>query len=149
LRLIFQSGMPETTRKRDFPGGKEQDGRPQVMTDPKDDHDRVFSENYARAAARVLEAVSRTAQLSSLATPEVQDLFENWLEILGRQILLDQEVPGRMDIPSKAAEIGVSSSSLLGLLLYLQRQGRICITEVLLAPGCGRDEDICDCIRQG
>jgi len=119
------------------------------MTDPKGDHERVFSENYARAAARVLEAVSRTAQLSSLATPEVQDLFENWLEILGRQILRDQDVPGRMDITSRAAEIGVSSSSLLGLLLYLQRQGRVSITEVLLAPGCGRDEDICDCIRQG
>ncbi len=119
------------------------------MTDPKGDHKRVFSENYARAAARVLEAVSRTAQLSSLATPEVQDLFENWLEILGRQILRDQDVPGRMDITSRAAEIGVSSSSLLGLLLYLQRQGRVSITEVLLAPGCGRDEDICDCIRQG
>ncbi|MFA5621728.1 MAG: hypothetical protein WC948_03390 [Thermovirgaceae bacterium] len=117
------------------------------MTDPKDDHEMIFSENYARAAARVLESISRTAQLSSLATPEIQELFENWLEILSHQILRGLEIPGPLDICSKAEEIGLSPSSLMGLLLYLQRQGRINITEIRLAPGSGCDEDICDCIR--
>jgi hypothetical protein len=117
------------------------------MTDTKDDQEAIFTENYARAAARVLESISRTAQLSSLATPEIQELFEDWLEILSRQILRGQEIPGSLDVCSKAEEIGLSPSSLLGLLLYLQRQGKVGITEIRLAPGSGRDEDICDCIR--
>jgi hypothetical protein len=118
------------------------------MGENKDTQEMDFSENYAKAAARVLESISRTAQLSSLATPEIQEMFENWLEILSHQILRSQEIPGRLDIPSKAEEIGISSSSLLGLLLYLQRQGRISITEIQLESGCGLDEDICDCFRE-
>ena len=118
------------------------------MGENKDTQEMDFSENYAKAAARVLASISRTAQLSSLATPEIQEMFENWLEILSHQILRSQEIPGRLGIPSKAEEIGISSSSLLGLLLYLQRQGRISITEIQLESACGLDEDICDCFRE-
>lgn len=117
------------------------------MPNEKEAAERTTSENYARAAARLLESVSKTAQLSSWATPEIHEMFEGWLDILGRQILRDQQLPGRIDVTSKADEIGISRSSLVSLLLFLQRQGKISITDMGLEAGEGSDEEICNCMK--
>lgn len=118
------------------------------MQNKKATEDRVISENYARAASRLLESVSRTCQLSSWATPEIQEMFEEWLDILGKQILREQQIPGRINVASRSDEIGISPSSLVGLLLYLQRQGKISITDMGIGQGEGSDEEICDCMKE-
>ncbi len=109
--------------------------------------EKSIAEECAKAAARLLESVSRTAQLSSLATPQMQEMFGEWLDIIGRQITREQELPGNIDITARAEEIGISGSTLLGVLLHLHRQGTISITDVGVEKGSGRNEDICSCMK--
>lgn len=106
------------------------------------------AQECARAAARILESVTKTAQMSSWATPQIQDMFTEWLEIIGRQVIRDMDIPGRIDVGSKAKEIGVSRSTLLGLLLYLQRRGSISIRDIGIENGSGCSEDTCSCNKE-
>ena len=110
--------------------------------------ENATAQECARAAARILDSVTKTAQMSSWATPQIQDMFMEWLEIIGRQGIRDMDIPGRLDVGSKAKEIGVSGSTLLGLLLYLQRRGSISIKDVGIEKGSGCSEDICSCNRE-
>jgi hypothetical protein len=109
--------------------------------------DRTVAENCARTASYVFESVSRSARLSSLATPEMQDMFGEWVDMIGRQIISNIEIPGKIDVNAMAEEIGISTSTLLGLLLFLNRSGKISITEVGLENGCGSVDDICNCMK--
>lgn len=109
--------------------------------------EKSIAEECSQAAARLLESVSRTAQLSSFATPQMQEMFGEWLDIIGREITRAQELPGKIDIAARAEEIGISRSTLLGVLLHLHRQGSISITDVGVEKGSGRNEDICSCMK--
>ncbi|MDO9508292.1 MAG: hypothetical protein Q7I97_02940 [Thermovirgaceae bacterium] len=108
---------------------------------------KTVAEECAKVAARLVESVSRTAQLSSLATPQMQEMFGEWIEIIGRQVIRGQELPGRVDVAHTAKEIGISRSTLLGVLLYLHRQGSISITDVGVGKGSDCNEDICSCMK--
>jgi len=75
----------------------------------------------------------------------MQDMFEEWIGIIGRQILRDLDLPGRIDITATAAGIGISGSTLMGMLLFMQRRGSILITDIGVEKGTGRAEDTCYC----
>lgn len=109
--------------------------------------EKSIAEECSQAAARLLESVSRTAQLSSFATPQMQEMFGEWLDIIGREITRAQELPGKIDIVARAEEIGISKSTLLGVLLHLHRKGSISITDVGVEKGSGCNEDICSCMK--
>ncbi len=109
--------------------------------------EKTVAENCARAASYVLESVSKSARLSSLATAEMQEMFGEWVEMVGRQITSSIEMPGKIDVKPLAEEIGVSTSTLLGLLLFLDRSGRISITGVELEKGNGIEDETCDCMK--
>jgi len=94
------------------------------------------------------ECARATAQISSWAAPQMQDMFMEWLEIIGRQIIGDLNIPGKLGVDSKAKEIGISGSTLLGLLLYLQHRGSISITDVGIEKGTCCREDTCSCSKE-
>jgi hypothetical protein len=97
--------------------------------------------------ARLVESVTRTSQLSSSTVPEIQDLFRQWLSLVAREVKR-MAVPGKdFSLSEAAGTIGISPSSLLSLLLFLQRTGELSVESVRIGPGAGKNEDICDCLR--
>lgn len=100
-----------------------------------------------KVAARVLDSVSRTAQMSSWTTPQMQDMFVEWFEIIGRQVISGLDIPGRIYVDTKAKEIGISGSTLLGML-HLHRRGSISITDIGIDNGNGSSEEICRCNKE-
>ncbi len=107
-----------------------------------------------RLSARLLEAVVRSSQIASSSTPEMRELFDRWTDCLCEDILETIEREGAVDIGPASARIGVSESTLLGLLLALNRRGRIRIGRVEGRPIVRADDDeaapnaeICDCMR--
>jgi len=53
-----------------------------------------------------------------------------------------------LNIKDIAERIGIDDSSVLCLIQYLHRQGRIAVTEVKFAEGCGEDREICKCLKE-
>jgi hypothetical protein len=97
--------------------------------------------------ARLVESVTRTSQMSSGTIPEIQDLFRQWLSLVAREVKRMAEPGNDMAIAEAAEKIGISSSSLLSLLLFLQRTGEISVESVRIGQGTGKNEDICDCLQ--
>ncbi|MBP9027832.1 MAG: hypothetical protein KBF46_01115 [Aminivibrio sp.] len=98
--------------------------------------------------ARLVESVTRTSQLSASTVPEIQDLFRQWLSLVAREVK-SMAKPGKdLFLPETAGTIGISQSSLLSLLLFLQRTGELSVESVRIGRGTGKNEDICDCLRQ-
>jgi hypothetical protein len=77
----------------------------------------------------------------------MHEMFGEWVEMIGRQITSSIEMPGKIDVNAMAGEIGISTSTLLGLLLFLNRSGKIRITEVGLEKGEGVDDETCNCMK--
>lgn len=98
--------------------------------------------------ARLVESVARTSQMASATLPEIQLLFDQWLSLLGNEVLRIAEPGKDFCIESMAKTIGIGQSSLLALLLSLQRRGDITIESVRIGPGKGANEDICSCLLE-
>ena len=96
--------------------------------------------------ARLVDSVARSAQLSSGITPEMQELFEQWVSIIASQIIREAQ-DCEIDIPAVAEIIGVKESSLLSLVLYLQRNGSIRVQKISFLKGNGMNEEICNCLE--
>lgn len=109
---------------------------------------KITAQEYAKAASRIMDSVSRTAQISSLATPEMQDMFTEWVNIVGRQVISGLDMPGNIDVETRADEIGISGSTLLGMLLYLHRRGTISIKGISIDKGNGSSDDTCSCNKE-
>lgn len=97
--------------------------------------------------ARLVESVVKTSQLAATSVPEIQELFSQWLAIIGREVKRIAAPGKTFSIAEGAKSIGISPSSLLSLILYLQRTGEISVESVQIGPGSGRNEDICDCLE--
>ncbi|MCL2767888.1 MAG: hypothetical protein FWE49_04110 [Synergistaceae bacterium] len=96
--------------------------------------------------ARLVDSVVRSVQLASSITPEMQELYEQWVSIIASQIM--REVPDcEIDIPAIAEKIGVKESSLLSLISYMQRKGSIYVQKVTFSKGNSVNEEICDCLK--
>lgn len=99
-------------------------------------------------AARLVESVTRTAQMAATTVPEIQDLFSQWLSLIGGEVLRMSEVAPEMDILATAKMIGIEPSSLLSILLLLHRAGRLSIGAVRIDKGTGRNSEICSCLME-
>lgn len=96
--------------------------------------------------ARLVESVTRTAQMASTTVPEIQDLFSQWLSLIGGEVARMAASAPEMDIVSTAQMIGIEESSLLSLLLMLQREGKLTIESVRIGKGRGKNSEICSCL---
>jgi hypothetical protein len=100
-------------------------------------------------SARLVEAVSRTAQLASSATPEMQRIFNEWLAIVGDQIRNCVGDDGDVDVAGIAHRIGIDESTVFSVLLALHRNGKIRIERVKAVVTDARDTEICGCLLKG
>ena len=89
---------------------------------------------------------TRTAQMASTTVPEIQDLFSQWLSLIGGEVARMAASSPEMDIASTANRIGIEESSLLSLLLMLQREGALSIESVRIGKGKGKNSEICSCL---
>lgn len=105
-------------------------------------------ESEGLVTARLVESVSRTAQMCSVTLPEMQILFDQWLSLIGREVLRLAEPGKDITVCETAGIIGISESSLLAILLSLQRRGKITVETLRIAQGTGKNEDICSCFQE-
>ena len=116
------------------------------FNDLKDDLERLMDAERL-VTARLVESVLRTSRLAGTATPELQDLFQEWLGVMSSHILEEVEGPARRDVAAWARELGIGEVSLFSLLVQLHRSGAVRIRAVELEPGDGEDAERCDCLE--
>lgn len=116
---------------------------------PEDEKETLnrYLESCELVTARLIESVSRTCQLASTATPEMQELFEQWLSCIGSAVLDHFDGNSSINVRETAQQIGISPESLVSLLLYLDRQGKISIDKIEVTKQNGDDREICSCLR--
>ncbi|MBM4327735.1 MAG: hypothetical protein FJ118_11295 [Deltaproteobacteria bacterium] len=79
-----------------------------------------------RAMCRSLvEKISQSEQLRSVADPELLVLFEDWLEELESEALRVAERSGAITERKLAGELGLTESGALFLIKKLKRDGKI------------------------
>ncbi len=105
-------------------------------------------ESEGLVTARLVESVSRTAQMCSVTLPEMQVLFDQWLSLIGGEVRRVAEPGKEIDVSETAGAIGISPSSLLAILLSLQRRGKISVKSLRIGEGKEENEDICSCLRE-
>ena len=96
--------------------------------------------------ARLVDSVVRSTQLASSITPEMQGLFEQWISFISLQMMREAK-DNEIDIPAAAEKIGIKESSLLSLILYMQRSGSLNVQKITFLRGNGVNEEICDCLK--
>lgn len=123
------------------------------MTEDRNEH-KFFQEikrlldSEGLVTARLVESVTRTAQMASTTVPEIQDLFSQWLSLIGGEVARMASTAPDMDIASTARMIGIEESSLLSLLLMLHREGKLSIESVRIGKGKGGNSEICSCLME-
>ncbi len=98
-------------------------------------------------SARLIECITKTSQTACSATPETQQLFNQWLELVGDQIL-DAAENGVLKPGELALEIGVTPDTVISLAVALHRQGKLRITSLSVSGGNGSNHDICGCLKK-
>ena len=100
--------------------------------------------------ARMVDSIMRANQMASYATPEMQEMFKQWLNLVGEQMLRETEEAGgksECDVPAVARSIGVSEATIFSLLAFLHRSGRIRVETVRFSDGDGKNTDACPCLE--
>lgn len=113
---------------------------------PDKDSLQAYLDSCRLVTARLVESVVRNSQWALSTTPEMEELFGQWREIMAHQIL-NHCPEGTLDPESVAKEIGVTPSTVLSLLLALHRSGEITLRSIQFEQGPGANREICDCLR--
>lgn len=104
--------------------------------------------------ARMVDSILRTSQVASSATPEMQEMFNQWLNLVGEQVLREAgkssqgNQSGECDVPALARSVGVSEATIFSLLVFLHRSGRIRVEAVRFSNGDGKNLETCSCLTQ-
>ncbi|MGI6253685.1 MAG: hypothetical protein ACOYJV_09640 [Aminivibrio sp.] len=96
--------------------------------------------------SRLIEAITKTSQLAAGTSPEIAELFSQWLSLVGGEVKRMAQPGKEISIEETAKNIGITPVSLLSILLFLQRRGEITLESVKISKGTGLNEDICDCL---
>ena len=103
--------------------------------------------------ARMVDSILRASQMASFATPEMQEMFNQWLGLVGEQVLREcgeseSNKKGECDVPALARTIGVSEATIFSLLVFMHRSGRIRVNAVRFSKGDGKNTEACSCLMQ-
>ncbi len=74
---------------------------------------------------RMMDAVGQASDLASYATPELRQIFEEWLGQIEGEILQAVTESGQSDVGSLAQRFKLSNESVQFILFRLARQGKI------------------------
>jgi hypothetical protein len=114
-------------------------------------------ESERLVTARLVDSVLRVSQMAGMATPEMNQMFEQWLSLIGAQVLREIkekmegeniEGKGECDVPALAGSIGVSESTLFSILVFLHRSGKIRVQSLRFSEGDGKNPEVCRCLTQ-
>jgi hypothetical protein len=75
--------------------------------------------------AEMLTAIKRTTDLAALATPELNQLFNEWRDTLERDALRFLSERGGMNAEALAKELHISEPSAVHLIAHLAKEGKI------------------------
>jgi hypothetical protein len=75
--------------------------------------------------AEMLTAIKRTTDMAALATPELHQLFNEWLETLENEAIQFLEENGEMNVPILAQVLNISEESAAYLIAHLIRSGKV------------------------
>ncbi len=94
--------------------------------------------------ARMIESIVRNSQLASSTTPEMLEMFQSWLKLVSGEVIRNiGNDPKDINIEETAGRIGLTSATLLSLLLYLHRNGSIKISGITIERESGDNTEIC------
>ena len=84
------------------------------MTEERNEHKLIqevkrLLDSEGLVTARLVESVTRTAQMASTTVPEIQDLFSQWLSLIGGEVARMAASSPEMDIASTANRIGITT----------------------------------------
>ncbi len=119
-----------------------------LMDAPELDNMNDLMNSCSKVTSRLIESVIQTNQLASQTTPEMQQLFQQWLALLTGELLSHIDTDTTLDVEKLAGKIGVSASTIVSLLLFLHRKGDVTISNVTLEKGEGRNREICHCLTE-
>lgn len=74
---------------------------------------------------QMTQAVERASEMAAYATPELRDLFEDWLRQVEEEILAFVSEQGKVDALEIAERLKISEQSAVFLLSKLAREGKI------------------------
>jgi len=103
--------------------------------------------------ARMVDSILKTSQMAGCATPEMQEMFNQWLTLVSEQVLREaggsdlEGAKGECDVPAVARKIGVSEATIFSLLGFLHRSGRIRVETVSFSGGDGKNSEACPCLE--
>lgn len=97
-------------------------------------------------SSELLECITKNSQVACSSTPQMQYLFNEWVELISGS-LLDAAKKGSIKPAEFALEAGVSSDTVLSLALTLQRQGKIQIQELKVRQTDEGNHEICECLK--
>jgi hypothetical protein len=103
-------------------------------------------DSTALVTARMIDSVVSNSQLASSTTPEMQNLFRSWLEFVAGEVkrkLVEKGDLSAEEIQKTANDIGITTNTLLSLVLYLQRKGDIRVDAIRISPGSGLNTEVC------
>jgi hypothetical protein len=103
-------------------------------------------DSTALVTARMIDSVISNSQLASSTTPEMQNLFRSWLECVAGEVkrkLVEKGDLSAEEIQKTANDIGITTNTLLSLVLYLQRKGDIRVDAIRISPGSGLNTEVC------
>ena len=107
--------------------------------------------------ARMVDSILRASQIASSATPEMQEMFNQWLNLVGEQVLrevgvssqgIQENEKSECDVSTVARSIGVSEATIFSLLVFLHRSGRIRVETVRFSNGDGKNSEACSCLTE-
>lgn len=117
-----------------------------LMNSPEVEKMNELLSSCSKVTARLIESIVQTNQLASQSTPEMQELFHKWLNLLSGELLNHVQKNEPLDVEGIANRIGVTPSTVLSLLLFLHRKGEVAIKSVTLEKADGRNREICHCL---
>ena len=79
----------------------------------------------AQMCQSLVDRISRSRALNSIAEPELLPLFEDWLEELEKEFLRQVELSGSSDPALMARDLGVSIAGAQFLKAKLEQEGKI------------------------
>ncbi len=98
-------------------------------------------------SARIFESVVTLNQTACSNTPEMQNLFHQWISCLGEEVIRAVEENGTFRPDEIAKNIGVTPSTIISLALTLHRQGKINISEIKAEVTDKGNTEICGCLK--
>lgn len=117
------------------------------IKDYPDQDAKMLIKSLELVSARLFESLITINQTACANTPEMNQMFSEWVSCMGDEIaryLTEEKIADPAEIAKK---IGVSPATVMSLALTLHREGKITIKAIEAEKGNGKNREICGCMK--